>query len=202
MKRVGQKFISLHSNADTCRVHRPQAFFATCGFAAFASCGGRRPLGTRQVALTLPSLEETRAVSAPPITLPRLADAIGIEYRTLHSWVQRQLIQPSMQQSSGVGIPNLFTRDDAIKAKILVDLRHAGLSLDRLGDAREHLDHDRRTLDPGALLLVNGSIMVADPDEAIPLIAREPITLVYNTRHAIQAIDAALPTDRPSEPKV
>lgn len=126
------------------------------------------------------------------LTLPRLAEAVGVEYRTLHSWMKRGLVAPSLQKSGGTGIPNLFTRADAVKAKIVVDLRQAGLSFDRLQDTASKLDENPVALTEGAMVLVNGSVRVADAATAATTIRDESLTLVYNTAHAVREIESSL----------
>lgn len=127
------------------------------------------------------------------LTLPQLADAVGVEYRTLHAWVQRGLIHPSVQRSRGTGVPNLFSERDAVRTKTIFDLRQAGLSLERLADAAAGLDEHEEALTTGAILLVNGSIsVVSDPARAADAIAHESLTLVYNTAYAIAAVRASL----------
>jgi DNA-binding transcriptional MerR regulator len=139
------------------------------------------------------TLKEGSIVEAATLlTLPQLANAVGVEYRTMHAWLRRGLVQPSMQRSRGTGTPNLFSRADAVKAKVIADLRHAGLSFDRLAETAAHLDANGAALTAGALVLVNGSVSIADAQQASAAIKQESLTLVYNTQHAIKAIDQAL----------
>lgn len=130
--------------------------------------------------------------STPLLTLPQLADAVNVEYRTLHSWLQRGLIEPSMQRSRGTGTPNLFSRKDAVKTKVIADLRQAGVSFDLLEKASVNLDAHPTALSEGAVVLVNGSVSVVDADQAFDLIAAGALTLVYNVNHAIKTIEASL----------
>jgi len=82
---------------------------------------------------------------------------VGVEYRTLHSWLQRGLLRPSVQESSGIGVPNLFSVEDTVRVKVIADLRSSGLSFDRLGQAVTELDAHPDALTDGAMVLVNGS---------------------------------------------
>jgi DNA-binding transcriptional MerR regulator len=84
---------------------------------------------------------------------------VGVEYRTLHSWLKRGLLAPSLQKSGGIGIPNLFTREDAIKAKVVADLRHAGLSFERLHETALTLEQKPAALTEGAMVLSTGPCM-------------------------------------------
>lgn len=86
----------------------------------------------------------------PIITLPTLACRAGIDYRTAYNWVERGLIVPGWQRSSGTGIPNLFTERDVDRAIVLRQLRAIGIDLDRLADLRalsNTLDRLSRAID-------------------------------------------------------
>jgi DNA-binding transcriptional MerR regulator len=126
------------------------------------------------------------------LTLPQLADAIGVGYRTLHTWLQRGLIRPSLQRSRGTGVPNLFTPSDAVKAQVIAELRKAGVSFALLTEASNGLDQYPSALTDGAMVLVNGTVTVTTADRAVDIINREALTLVYNTQRAIDKIRCAL----------
>jgi len=126
------------------------------------------------------------------LTLPTVAGMVGVEYRTLHSWLKRGLLRPSHQESSGIGVPNLFSVDDAVQAKVVADLRSYGLPFERLAEAAEQLSSHPRALSCGASVLVNGSVAVVDEDQAGAAIRRASLTLVYNTKYAISEIRSAL----------
>lgn len=66
-----------------------------------------------------------------PVTLPQLAERVGMEYRTAHLWVSQGLIVATYP-SDGTGHPNLFSERDVERAQKLVRLREAGLSVDGL----------------------------------------------------------------------
>jgi DNA-binding transcriptional MerR regulator len=123
------------------------------------------------------------------LTLPQLARVVDVEYRTLHSWVARGLLTPSMQVSAGTGTPNLFALEDAVVAKILRDMREVGLSLEQLQAAGECLHHHREALLDGAFVLINGKVEVT-PDAALAHAALESggWTLVYRSQHAVESI--------------
>jgi DNA-binding transcriptional MerR regulator len=128
------------------------------------------------------------------LTLPQVAQMVGVGYRTLHNWLQRGLLRPSMQESSGIGVPNLFSVEDAVRAKVIADLRSSGLSFDRLGQAAAELDAHPGALTDGAMVLVNGSVSVVDAHGAAIAIKKESLTLVYNTKHAVSEIRSAMPS--------
>jgi DNA-binding transcriptional MerR regulator len=126
------------------------------------------------------------------LTLPRLAEIVGVEYRTLHSWLKRGLLRPSGQRSEKTGVPNLFYPEDAVHAKVIAELRSSGLSFERLSEAAERLSEHPGALRDGAVVLVNGSVSVVSHSEAADAIARGSLTLVYNTAHAVRDVQMAL----------
>ncbi len=128
------------------------------------------------------------------LTLPQLAWAIGVEYRTLHSWVGKGIVSPSIQSARGAGIPNLFSPEDAVKAKVIAGLREGGASFEQLASAAEQLDRQPRALHGGAVVLVNGSVSVVAEDRSASAIAAASPALVYRTAHAVSAVEDALAT--------
>lgn len=131
---------------------------------------------------------EMAGASGEPLTLPQVAEAAEVEYRTLHTWVKRGLLNPSFQVSTGAGRPNLFSLQDALKARILGDLRGAGIDLDVIERTANELQH-RSALESDDTLLVNGRLSVlkkgadinAAIDEARP-------SLVYRVAWATKAL--------------
>lgn len=127
------------------------------------------------------------------LTLPQLAAIADVEYRTLHTWVKRGVLRPSVQRSEGTGTPNLFGRGDAVAARVLADLRRAGLSMEVLDQASEALRRGERALEEPAVLVVNGSVEVCvDASAAAGALDRPGVSLVYRTHEALERVDAAL----------
>jgi DNA-binding transcriptional MerR regulator len=122
------------------------------------------------------------------LTLPKVAEFIGVEYRTLHTWLKRGLLRPSAKASTGTGHPNLFCTDDLVHAKVIADLRQSGISFDRLEEAADYLDGNEKALRTGAIVIVNGRVSVVDATEAADAIRQEGLTLVYNTEHAVRSM--------------
>lgn len=119
-------------------------------------------------------------------TLPQLSKLLDINYRTLHSWVERGLLRPGVQQSSGTGTRNLFSEQDALTACILADLRQAGVNFELLEQAAERLRQNDDALREEAFLLVNGDVtIVFDEQEAVAALRRGGLTLAYNTGEAL-----------------
>lgn len=86
---------------------------------------------------------ETRP-KEPLTTTPEAADLAGVEYRTLHSWVERGLIQPAYP-STGIGHPAQLTNRDVRLVMLLAALRRAGCGIEIL--ERAAADPERRRLD-------------------------------------------------------
>ena len=126
-------------------------------------------------------------------TLPQLSKTLDIQYRTLHSWVERDLLQPGVQRSTGTGTRNLFSAQDAVMAGILVELRAAGVNFDLLEQAAERLRDTDGALCREAFMLVNGDVkIVFDRDEAAAALARGGLTLAFNTGDVLAKVDANL----------
>jgi len=131
-------------------------------------------------------------MSPDAYTLPQLSKLLDVQYRTLHSWVERGLLQPSVQQSSGTGVPNLFDQDDAVTACVLTDLRAAGVNFKLLTLAAERLRENKDALSRPAFLLLNGDVkIIFDAEAAAAAIEEESgLTLAYNNVTALQTRDA------------
>src|SRR4051794_31633295 len=137
-----------------------------------------------------------RRLQETALTLPEVAQIADVEYRTLHTWVKRGLLDPGVRRSQGTGTPNLFGREDAVAARILADLRRAGLSMDLLDRAATELRRSRGALAEPAVLLVNGSAEVfADTEAAAAALDRPGLSLVYRTREALELVREASAVD-------
>ena len=125
-------------------------------------------------------------------TLPQLAEIAEVEYRTLHTWVKRGLLAPGVRESAGTGTPNLFGREDAVAARVLADLRRAGLSMGALELAGEALRAHREVTQRPAILLVNGTVEVyPDGPSAADALDRPGLSLVYRTQDALERVSAS-----------
>jgi DNA-binding transcriptional MerR regulator len=122
-------------------------------------------------------------------TLPQLSKLLNVQYRTLHSWVERGLLRPSVRQSHGTGTPNVFDDRDAVTACILADLRSAGVNFELLRQAAERLRENDDVLHRRAFMLVNGDVkIVFDEQEAAAALQRGGLTLAYNTAGALARV--------------
>src|SRR5947208_16528153 len=119
-------------------------------------------------------------------TLPELSEALGAPYRTLHSWVERDLVRPSIHRASGTGRANLFDERDALTVCILADLREAGLNFQLIRQAAERIYERRHTLHEPVYLLVNGNVeIMTDAESAASALDKGGLTLAYHTGGAL-----------------
>jgi DNA-binding transcriptional MerR regulator len=125
------------------------------------------------------------------LTLPQVAEVAEVEYRTLHNWVKRGLLEPSFHISTGAGSPNLFSFQDALKARILGHLRSAGIDLEMLERTACGLK-EVSELEGEDTLLLNGKLYVlkggADIDAEIK--EKQP-SLIYRVSWATEALTKA-----------
>jgi len=122
-----------------------------------------------------------------PLTLPQVAAAAEVEYATLHSWLKRGLLVASLQTSTGSGMPNL--------ARVLADLRRAGVDFESLEKASRELHKRRETLSGEEILAVNGRVDLFEADQPIEdlLQEREP-AVAYRLSWAREAVESIVET--------
>ncbi|MFT3864595.1 MAG: MerR family transcriptional regulator [Solirubrobacterales bacterium] len=126
-----------------------------------------------------------------PLTLPQVAEAADVEYRTLHTWVKRGLLPPSFSASTGAGRPNLFSFQDTLKARILAHLRSAGIDLEMLERTAEGLK-EVPELDIEDTILVNGHLTVLKGgDDLDAAIDEAQPSVVYRVVWASEALEQA-----------
>jgi DNA-binding transcriptional MerR regulator len=126
-----------------------------------------------------------------PLTLPQVAEAADVEYRTLHTWVKRGLLEPSFHASTGAGSPNLFSFQDTLKARILGHLRSAGIDLEMVERTARGLQKVSE-LDAEDTLLVNGTVSVLKGGEDIETAIDEAQpSIIYRVSWASKALEHA-----------
>lgn len=131
---------------------------------------------------------------ADAYTLPQLSKAIGTPYRTLHSWVERGVLRPSVHRVKGTGRANLFDVRDAFTMLVLTELREAGVKFELLGRAAERLSETEDILESPVYLLVNGDVVIVRTRrEATEAIERGGLTVAFYTGPAIERISALRP---------
>jgi DNA-binding transcriptional MerR regulator len=120
-------------------------------------------------------------------TLPQLSKMIGTPYRTLHSWVERGVLRPSVHRVKGTGRANLFDERDAFTVLVLTELREAGVKLELLKRAAERLSEADDVMETPVYLLVNGDVeIVRTGNEATEALERGGLTVAYYTEPAIE----------------
>jgi DNA-binding transcriptional MerR regulator len=138
-------------------------------------------------------MSESDLHDARTFTLPEIAEFAQIEYRTLHLWLRRGLLRPSLRVAHGSGHANLFDESDVLGARVIADLRRAGLGMPLLERAAEALHRDDLVLTGNEYLLINGKVeIVSAPAEVGPSLADATTTVVYNTAAAREALDKIL----------
>lgn len=105
----------------------------------------------------------------------------------------RGLLEPSIQNSTDSGSPNLFTWRDAVTARIFADLRRSGVGLEVLGRTREELNRHSDQLGGDQVIVINGHVSIHSAKEqiSVALKGREPAAL-YCVGWALDAVHAKL----------
>ena len=124
-----------------------------------------------------------------PLTLPQVAEIAEVEYARLHSWVKRGLLSASVLASTGTGSPNLFSPQDAEKARILGDLSRAGVDFSSLEEAAAKIGNNG-VPDGDLYLSVNGSVEFLEPSTRLAEL-KDP-AILYPLRLAREATQHAL----------
>ena len=99
--------------------------------------------------------------------------AAGISYRQLDYWARTGLVEPSIRTASGSGSARLYGFRDILVLKIVKRLLDAGVSLQNIRTAVNHL-RDRGVTDLERITLMSDGASIyecASPDEVIDLLA-------------------------------
>jgi DNA-binding transcriptional MerR regulator len=120
-------------------------------------------------------------------TLPEVAAAAEVEYRTLHIWLRRGLIRASLESASGSGTSNRFNESDVLEARILADLRRLGAEMSVLERTAAALQRRSRRLAGDETLIINGQVTVLPAQKATEVRTCEP-SFVFATSHAKDAL--------------
>src|SRR3954451_1943902 len=124
-------------------------------------------------------------MSQPPEPHPEGADdavgyrgvmachAAGISYRQLDYWARTGLVVPSVRDASGSGTQRLYSFRDILVLKVVKRLLDAGVSLQNIRNAIEHL-RSRGVEDLARITLMSDGATVYEctsPDEVTDLLA-------------------------------
>lgn len=99
--------------------------------------------------------------------------AAGISYRQLDYWARTGLVEPSIRTASGSGSARLYGFRDILVLKIVKRLLDAGVSLQNIRIAVNHL-RDRGVTELERITLMSDGASIyecASPDEIIDLLA-------------------------------
>lgn len=99
--------------------------------------------------------------------------AAGISYRQLDYWARTGLVEPSIRTASGSGTSRLYGFRDILVLKIVKRLLDAGVSLQNIRTAVDHL-RNRGVVDLERITLMSDGASIyecSSPDEIIDLLA-------------------------------
>ena len=99
--------------------------------------------------------------------------AAGISYRQLDYWARTGLVEPSIRTATGSGSARLYGFRDILVLKIVKRLLDAGVSLQNIRTAVDHL-RNRGVTDLERITLMSDGASIyecASPDEIIDLLA-------------------------------
>jgi DNA-binding transcriptional MerR regulator len=103
---------------------------------------------------------------------PTACSAAGITYRQLDYWARTKLVEPTVRAATGSGTQRLYSFRDVLLLKIIKRLLDAGISLQQIRTAVEHL-RERGTDDITRVTLMSDGASVYEcrsPDEVIDLV--------------------------------
>ncbi|KAA1419802.1 MerR family transcriptional regulator [Mumia zhuanghuii] len=103
---------------------------------------------------------------------PTACKAAGITYRQLDYWARTELVEPSIRDASGSGTQRLYSFRDVLLLKIIKRLLDAGISLQQIRTAIQHL-RERGTDDLTTVTLMSDGVSVYEcrsADEVIDLL--------------------------------
>jgi DNA-binding transcriptional MerR regulator len=104
---------------------------------------------------------------------PTAHKAAGISYRQLDYWARTGLVVPSVRDASGSGTQRLYSFRDILVLKVVKRLLDAGVSLQNIRNAIEHL-RSRGVEDLARITLMSDGATVYEctsPDEVTDLLA-------------------------------
>lgn len=123
-------------------------------------------------------------------TLPELAELTGIDSRTLHNWMRRDVLAPSRQRASGSGTKNLFDRHDALFLVIVAELRHGGAEMPALERVAPELRDFASSSTGDELLMINGDVRpVESTEQLVADLEGQGPAFLYAAARAHRAVD-------------
>jgi DNA-binding transcriptional MerR regulator len=136
---------------------------------------------------------------------PTACAAAGITYRQLDYWARTGLVVPSVRGATGSGSQRLYSFRDVLVLRVVRKLLEAGVSLQNIRTAVEHL-RSRGVDDLAQVTLVSDGSTVYEctsDDEVIDLVRGGQGVFAIAVGRAVQDMRgqlASLPSERPGQP--
>ncbi|MEX5632110.1 MULTISPECIES: MerR family transcriptional regulator [Parafrankia] len=136
---------------------------------------------------------------------PTACAAAGITYRQLDYWARTGLVVPSVRGASGSGSQRLYSFRDVLVLRVVRKLLEAGVSLQNIRAAVEHL-RTRGVADLAHLTLISDGSTVYEctsDDEVIDLVRGGQGVFAIAVGRALEDMRgqlAELPCERPGQP--
>lgn len=132
---------------------------------------------------------EADIASGVALTLPELAELTGVDSRTLHNWMRRDILSPSRQRAKGSGTKNLFDLRDALFLVMIAELRHGGAEMPALEGIAAELRDFASSSTGGELLMINGAVKaVEDAEQLTADLDQSGPAFVYATSRAHRVV--------------
>lgn len=94
--------------------------------------------------------------------VPEVQRLVGISYRQLDYWARTGLVRPSIRDARGSGTQRLYSFQDLLVLKVIKSLLDAGVSLQKIRKAVEHLRQTKQPL--SGVTLVSDGQRIYTPD--------------------------------------
>jgi len=136
---------------------------------------------------------------------PTACQAAGVTYRQLDYWARTGLVEPSVRSATGSGTQRLYSFRDILLLKIIKRLLDAGVSLQQIRTAVQHL-RERGTDDLTRVTLMSDGASVYEcrsADEVIDLLqAGQGVfgIAIGGVWREIEGSLAELPSERAADP--
>ncbi|CAN5746589.1 MerR family transcriptional regulator [soil metagenome] len=136
---------------------------------------------------------------------PTACNAAGITYRQLDYWARTKLVEPTVRGATGSGTQRLYSFRDILLLKIIKRLLEAGVSLQQIRTAVEHL-RERGTDDLTRVTLMSDGASVYEcrsADEVIDLLQGGQGVFgiaIGGVWREIEGTLAELPSERAEDP--
>ena len=137
---------------------------------------------------------------------PTACNAAGITYRQLDYWARTKLVEPTVRGATGSGTQRLYSFRDILLLKVIKRLLDAGISLQQIRTAVQHL-RERGTDDLTRVTLMSDGASVYEctsNDEVIDLLQGGQGVFgiaIGGVWREIEGSLSALPSEKASQPE-